>query len=416
LHTRSTIYVAFFAIYICSFISINSQFSFNENFFYLAHETLIVAPTIIFCFYILREFKNRSADEQNLRKNQKQKIDELDIKLATLNEAIMSVPYPVFIFDSNFLLVVFNNEASRCFLENTKTSLCGKHIDDLFREGRLSSCLDGVKSHSGSFRHRNVSAVEMHVDYRLLKINCYVLLFAEDGMQRELAEKIQFDFLSNLSHELRTPLTALGGYAETLGDHCREDEFATTCVSSIQRAVDRFQVLTDSLLLLSRLENNAKMTDKNVISFGLNKLIEEVLSNLDFRFNSKKFNIRVEGEIVILANRHLLDIALTNILSNAISHSGVNKPITISAKEESANIDISISDLGKGISKENLNRIFERFYRVDKGRSSDQGGVGLGLAITKKIIDVNGGSISVKSKLGLGTCFTIKLPVATHKI
>lgn len=416
MHSRSTIYVSLFAIYICSFLTINSQLSFKEDFFYFAYEALIVVPTIIFCFYVLREFKNRSTDVQNLRKNQKQKLDELDIKLAMLNEAIMNVPYPVFIFDSNFLLVVFNSEANRCFLENATTSLYGKHIDDLFRDGRLSSCLDGVNSHSGSFRHLSASAVEMQIDYRLLKINHYVLLFVEDRIQQVLAEKIQSDFSSNLSHELRTPLTALKGYTETLSDHCRDDEFATVCLSSIQRAVDRFQVLTDSFILLSRLESDAKINDKDIELFAADKLIRDVVSNLDFEDSAKRFNIQIEGEIVISANRHLLDIAVTNILTNAINHSGVNKPIEISVKEESTNIEISITDFGKGIPQENLNRVFERFYRVDTGRSSDQGGIGLGLAIVKKIIDVNGGSIFVESKMGSGACFTIKLPAGTHKL
>jgi two-component system, OmpR family, phosphate regulon sensor histidine kinase PhoR len=238
-----------------------------------------------------------------------------------------------------------------------------------------------------------------------------IAVFHDITRLKEL-EQIRQDFVANVSHELRTPLTTIKGYAETLLGGALKEEVALPFVQIIKKHTDRLTKIVEDLLMLSKIES--KGFDLKSEPLSLSDLIDDVL---DFvKDGAGKKNVTISREevplsLVVQADRNYLEHVFVNLLDNGIKYTHEGGKISISASEkDQGEVQISIRDDGIGIPREDLPRIFERFYRVDKGRSQELGGTGLGLSIVKHIVQAYGGKVWAESQPGKGSTFHLTLP------
>lgn len=235
------------------------------------------------------------------------------------------------------------------------------------------------------------------------------LIKSFNRMSRRLGNSFdtQKEFVENASHELKTPLAIIQANLDTaLDDESISKKELIELLSDSKKSIKFMNKLTEDLLLLSILDHNVQKE-----SLNLDKLLLEIVSNLKDLAKEKGLDIKLnieKGNYKMLGNEVLLNRAFSNIVENSIKYSGGNK-VEINLDIHKGEINISIKDNGKGIDKEYRERIFDRFYRIDKSRSRNTGGSGLGLAITKEIIVKHNGSISVVSKPKSGCEFYISL-------
>jgi len=228
-------------------------------------------------------------------------------------------------------------------------------------------------------------------------------------------ETVRQDFVANVSHELRTPVTSVKGFAETLLDGAMKDPAtAERFLKIIVRQASQLESIIRDLLELSRLEQNAAQTlerQMTPVAGVLKSAIELCQSRAAERGVVLSFAC-AEGLTVVM-HAGLMEQALVNLIDNAIKYGSIGEgaKVDIAAVKEGTCARITVRDYGNGIEHKHLVRLFERFYRVDKGRSRELGGTGLGLAIVKHIVLIHNGTVSVESEVGKGSTFTIRLPV-----
>jgi two-component system phosphate regulon sensor histidine kinase PhoR len=239
-----------------------------------------------------------------------------------------------------------------------------------------------------------------------------IAVFHDISRLKEL-EKIRQDFVANVSHELRTPLTTIKGYAETLLDGALQEEVAFQFVQVIKRHADRLSKIVEDLLILSKIES--KEFQLKIEKIAISELIDDVFGFVKESAYKKKIILskeEIHPFLYVDADQNYLEQVLINLLDNAIKYGREGGNITLSAiQKNQSEIEIAIRDNGIGIPKEDLPRIFERFYRVDKGRSKELGGTGLGLSIVKHLIQAHGGRVWAESQLDEGSTFYLTLPI-----
>jgi signal transduction histidine kinase len=223
-------------------------------------------------------------------------------------------------------------------------------------------------------------------------------------------ETIRRDFVANVSHELKTPLTVVSGYAETLLDDGIPSEQRRRFVETIRDNATRMQRIVDDLLDLSRIESGGWRP--NVAAVDVESVVAEVFSALRPQAEAK--GIRLESEIPRESSRVLADPTafrqvVTNLVENAVRYTKAGS-VVLRARTAGRGIWVDVIDTGVGIAPDHLPRIFERFYRVDAGRSREQGGTGLGLAIVRHLVDAHGGRVEAVSALGAGTTISVLFP------
>ncbi|NIP31212.1 MAG: GHKL domain-containing protein [Candidatus Dadabacteria bacterium] len=231
-------------------------------------------------------------------------------------------------------------------------------------------------------------------------------------------EKIKADLIANVSHELRTPLTSMKGYLETLIDEAYENKTEMdNFLKTIYRNTDRLINIVSDLLILSELEEKQPQYGKDIKSDYEEINIKEAILHSILALNSKISEKNINEKLDIQTNipdikgdKFLIEQMLTNLIDNAVKYTPENGFITVKANKQNDNLILEISDTGIGIPKEHHDRIFERFYRVDKDRSREIGGTGLGLSIVKHIVLQHGGTIKLESEENVGTKFIIQLP------
>jgi len=236
------------------------------------------------------------------------------------------------------------------------------------------------------------------------------LVVLNDLTQIKRLEKMRRDFVANVSHELKTPLTAIGGFLETLQSSELGTEERDRFYGIISRQSSRLNAIVDDLLLLSRIEADGGQIPKNQVS--LDAILRSALELSRASAERKKIRVHLdsEGELEAFINPSLMEQAITNLVQNAIKYSPEGTEVVVKARQEQDEIILSVRDQGPGIGSQHLERIFERFYRIDKGRSRQEGGTGLGLAIVKHIAQVHGGHASAQSRMGHGSDFQIRFP------
>ena len=239
-----------------------------------------------------------------------------------------------------------------------------------------------------------------------------------DVTRLERLEQVRQEFLSNVSHEIRTPLTAILAFVETLEAGAIDDQEATRrFLPIIRKNALRMQELIDDILELSAIEaGNVQMRGEKLM---LHSLVDDVVSSLASKAESMEVAVTndVAEDVQVYADARRLEQMLTNLVDNAVkfNRKGGTVSIKCNKSQDSSRDRIAVEDTGEGIPANHLERLFERFYRVDRARSREKGGTGLGLAIVKHLAFLHEGEISVSSEVGKGSVFTIQLPSQSKK-
>jgi two-component system phosphate regulon sensor histidine kinase PhoR len=237
-----------------------------------------------------------------------------------------------------------------------------------------------------------------------------------DITQLRQLETMRKDFVANVSHELKTPLTSIKGFIETLLDGALEEKAtAQKFLTIINQETERLSNLINDLLAMSKLESG--QTELKLKSIKLPELVNDILLTIENRLQEK--NLELARELAaseIYGDEDLLKEVIINLLDNAIKYTPEGGRILVGSRITGEEIEFFVKDTGIGIPEESLARVFERFYRVDKGRSRAMGGTGLGLAITKHIVERHGGKLAVESELGEGSRFSFTLPAANSHL
>jgi len=238
-----------------------------------------------------------------------------------------------------------------------------------------------------------------------------VLLLVEDQTERRRVEEVRRDFVANTSHELKTPVGALALLAETVEDAADDPEAVRRFAGRMRQEATRLTNLVQDMITLSRIQAAEPIPDPMPVN--LDGVVAEALDRCRMKATARGIELASTGtkRLYVLGDEELLVTALRNLLDNAVAYSPEKTRVVVSTKRVSANaVELGVSDQGIGIPERDLERIFERFYRVDPARSRVTGGTGLGLAIVKHVTAAHGGMVNVASKEGSGSTFTLRLP------
>jgi len=363
--------------------------------------------------------KRKTSYAQNLDQTQSPENFEvhslLDATLTGMREGLLVV--------DKDMRVVASNPAARKLFNPTVPALESQRLTELTRNPAIyGAFLDGLKGMERSGIKVETHGPERQIfDLRVVPIGKINGNGAADGAlgvffditRTERLEHVRQEFLSNVSHELRTPLTSIIAFVETLETGAMEDtESCQRFLSIIRKNASRMQGLIDDILELTAIEGgNVSLRAGRV---DLYELVQDVCDSLDVKAAAQGVTLKnkVGLDVMVYADVRRLEQMLTNLIDNAIKFSREHSTVAIS-HEPGTRDRILVQDNGDGIPAQHLERLFERFYRVDRARSRDMGGTGLGLAIVKHIALLHGGEVTVTSELGKGSTFTIHLPNKT---
>ncbi len=240
----------------------------------------------------------------------------------------------------------------------------------------------------------------------------HVLVLAEDHTEAHRVEEVRRDFAANVSHELKTPVGAISLLAEALVPAADDPEAVARFASMIEKESTRLNLLVQEIIDLSKLQAATGLSEPELVA--VDDVLSEAIDRCRLAAEAKSITVERGGArgIQVFGERGLLVTAVGNLVDNAVHYSDEGTRIGIGVRRAENFVEISVADEGIGISATERERIFERFYRVDKARSRATGGTGLGLSIVKHIVANHGGEVAVASELGRGSTFTLRLPAA----
>jgi two-component system phosphate regulon sensor histidine kinase PhoR len=351
--------------------------------------------------------------EDRIRTIVKQR-NEQEAMFASMTEGILAI-------DTEERIININQTAAKLFGIN-QDEAAGKSIQEAVRNPALQELV------STTLKSTNPVEEEITVTEngeRVLQAHGSVLqdesgermgalIVLNDMTKLKRLENVRREFVANVSHELKTPITSIKGFVETLKDGAVNDPpQARRFLDIIARQSDRLNAIIEDILSLSRIEQEAEKRRIEVKEGKLKKVIEAAIQSCEHRASEKSMRVELScpEELSARISAPLLEQAIVNLLDNAIKFSDEKASVTVRCYWRDNEILIAVQDQGCGIGKEHLPRLFERFYRVDRARSSTLGGTGLGLAIVKHIALAHNGKVSVESSLGEGSTFNIHLPI-----
>jgi len=334
--------------------------------------------------------------------------------LSSMIEGVLAV-------DSTGHIISLNQAAALFFQIDEPLQAVGRNIEEVFRNVKLQKLITEILENQETSECELI--VQNHQTFYLQARGANLLgvqgkrlgavvVFNDVSRLRRL-EQLRCDFVANVSHELKTPITSIKGFVETLLEGAINDpKKADRFLKIVAKHADRLNAMIDDLLILSRLEQSDRET-LDTESVHIAGLIRSAAEACLQRAEPKRIHILVEcaQDPTVLVNPPLLEQALINLIENAIKYSAEDQEIKVRAEVvEKGRVLLSVKDQGYGIEAEHLDWLFERFYRIDKGRSRQEGGTGLGLAIVKHIAQAHGGCVDVQSVFGKGSTFTLSLP------
>lgn len=373
---------------------------------------------LLFVVLMYQRFSNASLRS---RKTSEGTDDELPPEVfpvdALFDATIDSMREGLLVVDRDMRVVASNPAAYRLFGPSPR-ELKSQRLTELTRNPAIyRAFLDALKGvEHNTVKVETVGPERLVFELRVVPLNTNgtspkgALGVFFDITRTERLELVRQEFLSSVSHELRTPLTSIIAFVETLETGALDDpESSRRFLSIIRKNASRMHGLIDDILELTAIEGgNVQLRPKQVY---LAPLVDEAISALEAKAQAQGIEVtnQVPPDTKVYADARRLERMLTNLIDNGIKFNRPNGQVRI--RHESATRDkIIVEDDGEGIPQHHLERLFERFYRVDRSRSSDMGGTGLGLAIVKHLALLHGGEVTVASELGKGTIFAIHLP------
>ena len=361
----------------------------------------------------IKELDNLSSAASSIVSTFNLQLSTTDAERARLATVLEQMTDGVLIADAQGIVQFANPAAGRLF--QTSNSI-NRSITEVVRNHQL------VEAWRRSQQTRELQSESVEVPTRHQYLQLIVipdnqtsgsLLLAQDLTRVRRLETVRRDFISNLSHELRTPLASLKALAETLQDGALDDPpAARRFIDQIQIEVDALTQMVTELLELSRIESGRLSLDlKPVAAFDL---LNSASGRMQLQAERAGLTLRVEcaddlPRVKIDSQR--LEQVLVNLIHNAVKFTHTGGEVILEAGSGIGEVRFAVKDTGIGIPLDDVPRIFERFYRVDKARSRERGGTGLGLAIVKHIAQVHGGQVTVSSRVGQGSTFTVRLPL-----
>ena len=369
---------------------------------------LFVIMAILLCIYMSRVIV------YPLNKFLKSKDDQKSTEEIEMRKIILHSTEGIIAFNRDGKIALINPAAKKLL----KISPEDNTFEDIFRKYDKNINLEKIiylDNWTSTTQVVIVDGININVLFSPFRdkkdIPAGVIAFIPDIIEHERLDNMRKEFVADVSHELKTPITSIMGYSDTLLAGEYDEKTQKEFLNIIATEARRMAKLVTDLLELSKFDSDRKKVRKE--SFDLGKLVKESQEKLAIEIKKKNHSVEnfVTADVPpVFADKDDIQRVVLNILSNSIKYTPENGIIKIYVGFVYNDAYIKIIDNGIGIPEEDLNRIFERFYRVDKARSREFGGTGLGLSIAKEILDKNGGSIDIKSKIGEGTEVVIKLP------
>ncbi len=329
-----------------------------------------------------------------------------------LSWALGAIANGVVIFDERGEIVYRNDPAA--------SFLAARHSDALVEEAITSMASDALRGRGAERELELFGPPRRVLSVRATPLEhtsrpSGVLVVVEDTSERRRLENVRRDFVANISHELKTPVGALALLAETMLD---EDDPDVTRRLAERLAAEAFRVgnTIDDLLELSRLEVATGLAADPV---SVAQFVADAVERVRGAAEQRGIEIEVEEapvRLTVLGDRRQLVSAVTNLVDNAVKYSEPGSAVAVRARTDGVWVDVTVRDHGMGIPRRDLERIFERFYRVDRARSRETGGTGLGLAIVRHVASNHRGEVRVESREGVGSTFTLRLPAGPGPI
>jgi len=381
--------------------------------------------------------RNLADDIQSMARELLKRVNLVTRQRNELEAIFSSMIEAVVVLDENLVIKALNPAACR-LAGKQRADVPGKHLIEVFRNSDLEKAvihsldtgkpveseivytvpvtsenpIDGglrertLQVHGSTFRTGTIGKTDEEAHNR-------ILLVLHDISELKRLEQIRKDFVANVSHELRTPITSLKGYVETLLDGALEDRAAAgEFLEIIALQTERIHAIVSDLLSLSRLEQAGSTIETEYVS--IKTPVDGALRVCRLKTEEKNIHIHLSCPHDLAANINtlLIEQAVVNLIDNAIHYSEPGSDVHVAIEPRGEWIAIMVQDQGCGIPQKDIPRLFERFYRVDKGRSRELGGTGLGLAIVKHIALAHNGGVDVRSIEGKGSKFTLYLPLS----
>ena len=344
-------------------------------------------------------------------------VEQLRVVLGGMAEGVIAI-------DSRRRLLFANQSADRLF--GLGTQAVGRLVPELIRSPQIQEAVDATLAGPETYRgeialpSREVMprsfprTLAVHGTPLPGPIPSGAVLVFHDVTELRRLERMRQDFVANVSHELKTPLASIKAYTETLLDWALHDEAVNVrFLNRIEEQADRLNQLILDLLSLARLESGHEVFQHGPLA--VSAVVETCVETQKGRAEAKGLTLDLDLGVVdestlIVADEEAVHQILDNLIDNAIKYTQEGGWVRVTCRMDDEAVDLEVADSGIGIPRDDLPRVFERFYRVDKARSREMGGTGLGLSIVKHVIQSIGGQITVTSRVGEGTQFVVRLP------
>lgn len=331
--------------------------------------------------------------------------------LARFNSLASELPDATVVFDSQ-RTIQWSNTAAKTLLNIQEARDQGQRIDNLLRAPEMLAYLS--QEETGS-EVELPSPVNAEITLSLIKVKAgkgMTVLIARDISQRVKVREMRKAFVADVSHELRTPLTVIRGYLESILDDERLEPGLRTGLHSVNQQSDRMHDIVEHLLELSKLEGNPlgdNEGDPTAVALLIRNIVEQSQKTNGAQHH---FELNLDNSLLLLSSEREIYSACSNLITNAVKYTDAGSTINVQwGINSNGQPEVSVTDNGAGIEAQHLQRLSERFYRVDKGRSRESGGTGLGLAIVKHVAQRHGGRLIIESEPGTGSSFRIEFPV-----
>ncbi len=346
-----------------------------------------------------------------LQKSNREKQDSLEKFIDQFNQMIAALPDAIVVMTISGE-ILSSNRAAHDLLQISPQTDNHKRIIQLVRDPLFIEYFS-----AGKFEHpleiRGSVPGELELNMRIIAFGQgRLVLVAQDMSQSARVYEMRRSFISNASHELRTPLTVILGYLETLSEHAELTDNCVVALRSAELQAQRMKQLVEDLLTLSRLESAATLAGR-ADAIPVASLITETVkeAKLSASFTDHNICSSIETSAMLRGDLQEIHSVISNLVNNAVKHTGAGTNVNVIWRLADENcMQLVVEDDGQGIAPEHVERLTERFYRVDAGRSREKGGTGLGLSIVKHVIDRHEGTLTIDSEPGQGAVFTCSFP------